>query len=33
MTIDSIAGPLKAALAAKGYSALTPVQEAVLAPN
>ncbi|MBJ2152788.1 DEAD/DEAH box helicase [Paracoccus sp. IB05] len=33
MTIDSIAGPLKAALAAKGYSALTPVQEAVLAPE
>ena len=33
MTIDSIAGPLQAALAAKGYSQLTPVQEAVLAPE
>ena len=33
MTIETLAGPLQAALAAKGYSQLTPVQEAVLAPE
>ncbi|WP_438669074.1 DEAD/DEAH box helicase [Pseudogemmobacter sonorensis] len=31
MDIEQVAGPLHAALAAKGYSALTPVQSAVLA--
>ncbi len=33
MTDIEIAGPLAAALAAKGYAALTPVQQAVLAAN
>ncbi|NPD16609.1 DEAD/DEAH box helicase [Xinfangfangia sp. D13-10-4-6] len=33
MTIDSLAAPLQAALAAKGYSQLTPVQESVLEPS
>ncbi|VDC21277.1 DEAD/DEAH box helicase [Pseudogemmobacter humi] len=33
MDMEDLAAPLKAALAAKGYSQLTPVQEAVLAPN
>ena len=33
MTDIEIAGPLAAALAAKGYAALTPVQQAVLAEN
>ncbi|MGA0541352.1 DEAD/DEAH box helicase [Neotabrizicola sp. VNH66] len=31
MVMERVAGPLKAALAAKGYESLTPVQEAVLA--
>lgn len=33
MTLPSIAPPLAAALAAKGYESLTPVQDAVLAPE
>ena len=33
MTELNIAAPLAAALAAKGYESLTPVQEAVLAPE
>ncbi len=33
MTEHGIAGPLAAALEAKGYANLTPVQEAVLAPE
>ena len=33
MTNDMIAAPLAAALAAKGYASLTPVQEAVVAPE
>lgn len=33
MTRNDIAGPLATALAAKGYASLTPVQDAVLAPD
>ncbi len=33
MDIATIAAPLRAALDAKGYTTLTPVQEAVLAPE